>query len=374
VTRPSGWVRDVAVLAGTALVWGVVTYAAAWSAGFDPWDTWTWGRWDSGLYLSIAESGYTFERCDGIANRGPDDWCGNSGWFPLYPYMMRVVSWTGFDLLTAGRIVAVTAMVGAWTALWFGFLRRRPLSAGALGMALAAMFPASVYYGAIFPISLMLLAVLLALACLDRQRWFLAGLCGAVATMAYTSGFVVVVIAVVPLTMASIGDLRARGRAALAVGGPIVLGYLAVLANFQRDVGAWDAALATNASYNFDPAFPLVTLWRRAQDLGNDSTPSIIAVQSLLVAAMVVTAVVVAYRHRDDLTLGERGIALFVPTMWLLPLTLGGDLSLYRAESLLLPVVVLLSRLRLALLAAFTVLSVPVSFLMAELFFNAVLI
>ena len=159
-------------------------------------------------------------------------------------------------------MISFGAMIGTWVAVWFGFLRRRPLVAGAFGMAIAAAFPASVYYGAIFPISMMLLAAMLALVFLDRRRWLLAGAFGAVAAMVYTSGFVVVVIAIVPLTALSVGDLRARVRAALMVGVPIVLGYLAVLMNFQRDVGAWNAALNTQASYNFEPAIPFVTVWR----------------------------------------------------------------------------------------------------------------
>lgn len=366
--------RDVAIIAGTAVLWGVVMIAAARSAGFSAWSTSSWGRWDTGHYLSIADSGYVYERCVDVANRGPDDWCGNAGWFPLYPYSMRVGSWFGPSLESVGRAVSLFAMVGAWTVLWFGFLRRRPRAAGVLGMALAAVFPASVYYGAVFPISLVVCATMLALMLLDRQRWLLAGCCGAVAAMAYTSGFVVVGIALVPLTASSIGDVRERVRAAAAVAGPIVIGYVAVLANFQRDVGAWDAAVNTNASYNFEPAFPLTTIWRQTEKLTDDIHPGVIGVQTILVAVMVVVALVVAYRARTELSLGERATAVLVVALWLLPLTLGGDLSLYRAEALLLPAAILLSRLPVLALAAFTVMCVPVGFAMARLFFSATLI
>ncbi len=288
--------------------------------------------------------------------------------------MMRVGSWFGPKLDTVGRAISFVAMVGSWAALWFGVLRRRPAAAGLLGMTLAAALPASVYHGAIFPISVMLLAVVLALVFVDRKRWLLAGCAGAIAAMAYTSGFVVVVIALVPLSASSVGDLRARVRATLAVGVPIVPGYVAVLANFQREVGAWNASFETNASYNFEPAFRLVTIWRQAQTLGNDALPGIIGVQTLLVAVMVVTAGIVAFRDRSDLSLGERAAGVLVASLWLLPLTLGGDLSLYRAESLLLPIVILLSRLRVPLLAAFAGLCIPLGDKMAQLFFDGTLI
>ena len=47
------------------------------------------GRWDTVQYLSIADDGYIYGRFGGLANRGPDDWCGNSGGFPGYACHVR---------------------------------------------------------------------------------------------------------------------------------------------------------------------------------------------------------------------------------------------------------------------------------------------
>jgi hypothetical protein len=63
-----------------------------------------------------------------------------------------------------------------------------------------------------------------------------------------------------------------------------------------------------------------------------------------------------------------------VVPLWLAPLTLGGDLSLYRAEALLFPVVILLARLRPWVSGALAVVAVPVAWRMATLFFEATLI
>lgn len=338
------------------------------------WSTSTWSRWDSGLYLSIARDGYIFERCVDVANRGPQDWCGNPGWFPAYPWMMRFGSWIGVDYQQFGRIVSFAAMVGAWTTLWFGFLRRRPLVVGALGMVIAATFPASVYYGAIFPVSSMLLAVLLALWSLDRRRWLLAGIFGAVAATTYTSGFLVGSIALVPLLAPSVGDLRARLRATVAVGGPVVVAYVAVMANFQREVGAWNASFETQSSYNLSPTSPITTIRRKFATISGDVLPGAIGAQTALVLAMVATATWVVVRYRDDLSFGEWGTAIMCGFLWLIPLTLGSDLSLYRVESLLLPIVILLVRLRLPTLAMFAFVCVPVAYKTAQLFFDATLI
>ena len=241
-------------------------------------------------------------------------------------------------------------------------------------MVIAATFPASVYYGAIFPVSSMLFAVLLALWCLDRRRWLLAGMCGAVAATMYTSGLLVGSIALVPLLAPSVGDLRARLRATLAVGGPVAVAYVAVMANFQREVGAWNAIFETQSSYNLSPTSPITTIRRQFATMGNDALPGAIGAQTAIVLAMVVAATWVVVRYRDDLSFGEWGTAIMCGFLWLIPLTLGSDLSLYRAESLLLPVVILLVRLRPPVLAVFAVVCVPVAYKMAQLFFDATLI
>ena len=56
----------------------------------------------TGHHMSIGDSGYVYEKCVGVANRGPNDWCGNSGWFPGYAHSMRVGSWFELGLDTAG--------------------------------------------------------------------------------------------------------------------------------------------------------------------------------------------------------------------------------------------------------------------------------
>jgi hypothetical protein len=89
---------------------------------------------------------------------------------------------------------------------------------------------------------------------------------------------------------------------------------------------------------------------------------------------MVLAAGWVVVRYRRELTFGEWGAAVVCGLLWLLPLTLGSDLSLYRAESLLLPLVILLVRLRPAVLAVFAAACLLVAYKMAQLFFDATLI
>lgn len=365
--------RDVAVVAGTLALWTAIMALAARSQHLSIRATSTWGRWDTGHYLRIAEHGYAFGPCDGVANRGPGDYCGSSGWFPGYPYAMRASSKLGMELDDAGRLIAWSMLVVVVVALWFGFLRRRPAWPGLLGMALAASFPAGVYFGAIFPVSTMLAAALLALIALDRQRWLVAGSFVAVATVSYSSGIVLVLLALVPLISPVVGDMGRRCRAALAVGMPIAIAYGLVLLNFQRATGHWDAWFKTTRSYHLGATFPLEMIRRQIVHLGDDPIPAAVGVQTIVVLAMVILAGAVVVRDWSELSLGERGASVVTAGLWILPLCLGGDLSLYRAESLLLPIVILLTRLRPWMLGLLVLVAVPLSYRMAQLFFDATL-
>lgn len=364
--------RDALVIGGSLVLWGLVMWWAARSTGFNALTTRAWGRWDTTHYLSIADSGYVFEHCAGVPNRGPTDYCGNSAWFPGYPYALRLGSYLGPSTRTVGRLLSFVALVGAWGVLWFGFLRIRG-AVGIVGMALAAVFPSSVYYGAIFPISTVIACWLIALLLIGQRRWLWAGVAAACATVCYPSGVTLGILSAVPLLAAEVGDLRARTRAAIQVAAPVVGAYLLVLLNFQRAVGHWNAWFKTVAAYHYEPTPPTAVIERQLRYMGNDSVPGAIGAQTLMVLVLIAAATFVVVAHRGRLSLAERGVALSVGAMWILPLTLGGDLSLYRAESLLVPVVVLLTRLRVPVVAGFLALSVPVSYLMAELFFQHVL-
>ena len=198
--RPSEqrWARGAGVVGGALALWAIVMWLAARSARLPVWSSSTWDRWDSGQYLSIARDGYSFGPCIDVANRGPGDMCGNAGWFPGYPYAIRVLGWSGITHQSIGRWLSVLAFVAVLSILWFGFLAALPLATSLPAMALAAVFPAVVYDGAIFPIALTTMGMLGALAAMQRERWLLAGLCGAIAAVCYPSGLLIGVAAAVP--------------------------------------------------------------------------------------------------------------------------------------------------------------------------------
>ncbi len=55
--------------------------------GCTDWSVECWKRWDSFHYLTIALDGYTLVPCDEQGG-----WCGNTGWAPLYPWLIRYIA------------------------------------------------------------------------------------------------------------------------------------------------------------------------------------------------------------------------------------------------------------------------------------------
>lgn len=366
--------RDAAVVAATTAAWTIVTWAAFIGQGKQPWLTRPWGRWDSGNYVRIARNGYSLHPCVDVPNRFPTDWCGTTGWHPGYPYAIRIVNRLGVPMATAGRLLALAAMVATFTLLWVCFLKARPRAQGLTAMALVAVFPGSVYYGAIFPISFVTLSMVACLVALDRGRWLLAGMFGMLGALSYPTGAVLAVVAVVPLVTPTIGPWRIRLRAAVSVAGPILGAYLLVLANFQRAVGRWDAWFMIQVGYRYHRAWPWESLVHRLQQLDGHVGPRWPAAQTALVIVMMAVVGWVTARQWTHLRLVERSAAVLVGALWLLPLTVGGDLSLHRAESLLLPAVILLARSPARLVGGLAAAAAPVAYSIAGLYTAALII
>jgi len=212
-------------------------------------------------------------------------------------------------------------------------------------LLLAALFPGCIYQQAVFPISLFLVCALLFLRYFRPEA-------GALAAMAYPTGILLVPVAL----------LKRHFWAAAGV----ALGFLAVIAVMGVQTGHWNAYFLTQAKYDFHFA-PLDTLFSRLKPLVNakyrDAASFAAGAQTLLVLAMMILSVR-SWRAKPE-------IAAYCLVFWAFPLCVGGRLSLYRAESLLVPVVFLLpERARLPLLAV----AAPIAFGMSVAFFRGSLV
>jgi hypothetical protein len=342
---------------------------AARSVGVDGWAAASWKRFDSVHYLGIATTGYEYFSCERLG--GPaSETCGNAAWFPLYPWLLRPLIALGLAPETAGAAVAAVAALGMLLVLWNVFLRHRGLR-GWLLLAMAAVFPGTVYQHAIFPTSLALLGLLLAASFVDRGRWALAGIAGAGVALSYVTG----VLVSIPNGVTAL--LRTRAiRPALLAAGVAASGFLVVLVLHQLLLGHWDAfywihrkgfpAMARPLDAFVavvDPAFHAVNHRHR-----------MIAAQALTVAVLVLLGVGTAWTRRRALGAARTWAVVAALVFWIFPLLVGRGVSLYRSDALVLPVVLLLGELPPWMLAALVMWLAVLAEQMARLFFLGYLI
>ncbi|MGB8646403.1 MAG: mannosyltransferase family protein [Anaerolineae bacterium] len=150
-----------------------------------------WARWDTLWYLRIAARGYSTTDLTG-------------GFFPLYPLLIRGLSFVIPNPLLCALIISTLATLGA--ALVFYRLAQDCLGEMTARRALLywLLFPTSFYFLGGYAESLCVLMTLLSLRAARQGRWGWAGLAGAFAALARPPGFLILV----PL---GIEWLQARG-------------------------------------------------------------------------------------------------------------------------------------------------------------------
>lgn len=202
-------------------------------------------RWDSDWYLRIAESGY--------------DWPSSTpAFFPLYPLLVAVVGAVllGHPLL-AGVLISLAAGAAA-----FVLLER--LARAHLGPASArrsivyvALFPASVFLGAVYSESLFLLLAVGVFVLAERGRLPEAGVVTGLALLTRPAGVAVLLALVV---FAWRGD-RVRGAWSVAIAAVIGLLYPLVLWVWIGEPLALFEAQETVWRRELSPLGPLGDLW-----------------------------------------------------------------------------------------------------------------
>lgn len=356
-----GVVPSLLVVVGAFVLGQLPLLAASWTADApDPavihepvrfFEATTWGRFDTWLYLDVARSGPSLERCQ-EGPWGPDDWCGTSGWLPLFPGVVRAATeLTGWDDVVVGALVARLSHLALLGVVWFAVLRRRWRTPDVLALGAVSVSAGLVYLVAIFPMSLASLGVVASLALLDRKRWVWAGMAAGLAATAHTMAVAVVgagILGIVVVDGRSGEGARfalrpTLGRVARFVA-PAAGCYVAMLAWYQWQVGRWDAPFLTQRKYGHHVTLPPQVVIERVTDLvaAPAGTPRWPLVQTALVAALVVAVVAVALPQWGRLERIDRYLVLATVALWSAPLAYGGvEASYHRLEALVVPLGVL---------------------------------
>ena len=162
-------------------------------------------RWDAPWHLSVAQSGYHDATASGASN---------AVFLPLYGWLLRITSLGVFDLKITGYLVSNACLFGACVWLWRTAARETGdphIATHSVVFLLAA--PVSFFFSTLYSESLFFLLTIGSIDSARRDRWFLAGLLGALAALTRLVG----VALVVPLVWQYFDTLHRRGSGLKAV-------------------------------------------------------------------------------------------------------------------------------------------------------------
>jgi hypothetical protein len=136
-------------------------------------------RWDSVWYLSVANKGYFSPA--------------STNFFPLYPLLIAVGTSVTSQPLLAGMAISLVSMLAALTLLYR--LVRLDLAepAARLTVLLVLIYPMSFFLSAVYTESVFLLLTVGAFYAARRERWAIAGLCGALASATRSDGAMLII-------------------------------------------------------------------------------------------------------------------------------------------------------------------------------------
>jgi hypothetical protein len=230
-------------------------------------------RWDAKAYVDIAHDGYGTVPA-------------NNAYFPLYPFLMRVLAtlFGGSDdaYLIAGVLISNLALLVALAYL-ASLVAIDHQAAGGIRAALYLLaFPTSVFLSVVYPESLLIALSIGAVYHARRGEWLPAAVLGALAAL--TRPFIG---AAVALPIAIEAYRRSGPRAALAAATPAVFALVGWLVVLWRITGDPKAILTAEANWGVGPSLPFAAF----TDLFNPNVygfPYFVLGFSLLIGALVV--------------------------------------------------------------------------------------
>jgi Mannosyltransferase (PIG-V) len=173
-----GWVVAIKVL---LFSFGAKSYAVLWDSYITSPYQWfeIWDQWDFGYYQKIAEFGYS----------GTD---GSIAFYPLFPWLVRLVACVSLSYLAAGFIVSGIASIVAAILLRRLVQLDYPASVAMRSVWFLLIFPTAYFLHIGYSEGLFLALALACILAARGERWWLAGVLGAFCWMTRATGAVLV--------------------------------------------------------------------------------------------------------------------------------------------------------------------------------------
>jgi Gpi18-like mannosyltransferase len=214
-----------------------------------------WERFDALWFLRIADAGY----------RMTD---GSAAFYPLFPLLVRVVSFAlGGHPFAAGMLVSNASFAAALCVLYLLTAEERSVETARTAVLLTAVFPSALFFYAPYSESLFLLLVLVCFRAARRRAWWMAAAAAVLAALTRIVG-----IALAPaLAIEAIQQWREGHRSSLvrglvAAAAPGV-GTAAYLWYWYAKIGDALAPIHFQVNWLRTPSWPWVTFAKATEDL-----------------------------------------------------------------------------------------------------------
>jgi Gpi18-like mannosyltransferase len=138
--------------------------------------------YDSQWYLHVAAEGYSES-----GNLMLDH-----GFYPAYPFMIFVLSLIGIDIILGGMIISWIA--GVVTAVLFYILIKEDFGNAVAKKSVICflLFPGAFFLSALYTEALFLMFVALSFIFARKEKWALAGICGAIVVLTKIQGILMI--------------------------------------------------------------------------------------------------------------------------------------------------------------------------------------
>jgi hypothetical protein len=301
-----------------------------------------WSRWDSGLYLEIAQKGHTLFPC----KENPEQYCGNAGWAPLYPFLISGLNYVfpQFNPANIGIFLSIFFWIG--TVFWANkFTENQSLIQKTPYFLLLLLAPGNVYFHAIFPMSLTVFMLFGLIWSLQKSQFIWAGIFGFFAVLSYSIGFFLIPCLFLWIVYSWKKNELKRRNAAILLAGPI-LGLVTWFTYDYVTIGHWNALFLVQDKYGHLINFPFKNAGTRFEILWNsrNSLSAFIEIQNFTVWGFVIFACYVFYKKRAAHFLWLF-LFCYVLLFWGIPYGSSMQTALYRNVCLLLPIWFFLFRL-----------------------------
>ncbi len=148
-----------------------------------------WQRFDSGFYLGIAQHGYW----PASTLHSASNWV----FYPLYPLLISIVGFlfggSSDAYSLAGLLISNVAALIAVSFLYLLVRNEFGRQIATCTVLYLSLFPTSFYLSAIYPESLFLAFSIACIYYARKHYWWLAGLCGGLATLTRVQGILLLV-------------------------------------------------------------------------------------------------------------------------------------------------------------------------------------